>query len=286
MVVLLGGCALLDRPEPLPVYAQLASVRIAYDSAASRTTRTGVKDLWIDHNGALLGTYRIGATIPVLPTPGNNRLTLAGGIFETGLSSVRARYPFWQPVTIDFDLSALDTLVLNPTFYYYPDTVLAFPFDEDFESASVGLTSLSSGDNRTLLSPSTLDAFHGSRSGRVAFDSRSYLFEAIGTSYFRLPQSGNNDVYLEISYRGDIAFTAGLYYVGIDGFTVGEIPAGLNFKSDTWNTVYIHVNDQVRGLPAQTLFRPYIRATSLDNSTGVAASGVLYVDNIRIVHFQ
>ncbi|MEL6843096.1 MAG: hypothetical protein AAFP02_07755 [Bacteroidota bacterium] len=47
-----------------------------------------------------------------------------------------------------------------------------------------------------------------------------------------------------------------------------------------WNTVYLHVNDAVREAPRNALFQLYIRANS------GSESGVIYLDNIRLVHFR
>ncbi|MEM7659272.1 MAG: hypothetical protein AAF399_24335, partial [Bacteroidota bacterium] len=92
---------------------------------------------------------------------------------------------------------------------------------------------------------------------------------------------------LEITYKNDIPFTAGLLYVTVSGTDIGDLNSNLVFFSpDKWNTVYIHVNDQVRGVPGTAIFKPYLRATSLDNSSAEIQEGTLLVDNIRLIHFK
>ncbi|RMG55367.1 MAG: hypothetical protein D6722_27945, partial [Bacteroidetes bacterium] len=236
----LVGCDVFDKPETLPVYLDLREARIALDEDGTFTSRVGVRDFWIDHNGTQFGVYRIPSVVPLLPAEGGNRLTLSGGVFETGLSSLRARYPFWEPVTIEVEGEPLDTVPVSVTFSYYPDTVLAYPFAEDFENAAFGLTPTGSGFNRASLISTNQDAFQGFRSGRVEFTSDQYLFEVVGNEFIRLPQRGTNDIYFEITYKNNVAFTAGLYYISANGLERGEVPAGLFFNSGmVWNTVHI-----------------------------------------------
>lgn len=289
LLLWVGGCSMWDRPETLPVYVDLREARVALDETGTVTSRVAVKDFWIDHNGALFGVYRVPSIVPLLPAEGENRLTFSGGIFETGLSSLRARYPFWEAVTLTLDnVQPLDTVPVSVTFKYFPDTVLAYPFAEDFEGAAFNLVPPANGGSNLATMVSTNERpFQGQRCGRVEFTPDQFRFEVLSSDFIRLPQRGTNDVYFEVTYRNNVAFTAGLYYVSPNGLETGEVPAGLFFNSGLeWNTVYIHVNDGVRSLPDGMLFKPYIRADSRNTETGQPASGVLYLDNLRIVHFQ
>ncbi|MDX1908850.1 MAG: hypothetical protein SF053_17575 [Bacteroidia bacterium] len=281
VILLAGGC---DRDLPHPVYLRLRQPRIALDSTGTRTTTLGIKDLWIDHNGTQLGVFRVPSVIPLLPSE-VNRMTFSGGVFETGLSSFRARYPFWQPVSFNVSAEALDTVDVDLTYFYYPDSVLHFPFNETFEEASIAFESVRTGATVTELEPTADDWFEGRYCGRAVFSQDRYEFEVIGRRFLDLPQRGNNDIYLEITYKSNIPFTAGLYYRATAGSDVGELPANIYFESaDSWNTVYVHVNDAVRGLN-DALFKPYLRANAKDPDTGTIKNGFLQVDNVRIVHF-
>lgn len=287
LLLLAASCTWFDRPEPLPVYLNFKGARVALNADGTQTSPLGIKDFWVDHNGVGQGVYRLPAVIPLIPDA-NNRITLAGGIYETGLSSVRSRYPFWEPVTYELgpDVQPLDTFTFQPTFRYYADTVLAYPLKETFEEASMSFVA-GTGNNSADLVFSGINPLQGGFCGAVQFTSDNYEFEALTTGYLSLPQRGNNDVYLEISYRNDIPFTVGL--IAFNPFTsqIEDLPAGLYFNSDlVWNTVFIHINDAVRQQAEGTLFRPYIRATSKDASSGAVRSGQLFLDNLRIVHFK
>jgi len=269
-----------NKAEPLPVYLKLEAptVQIAPNESARATV--GIKDLWIEHNGTNLGVFRVPRTVPLLPEPTGDQLAVFGGIFENGLSSLRARYPFWQPKFLDLPSTPpLDSVPLSLDFEYYSDTLLVFPIDESFEDAGISFTTLNF-DGYASIVRSDEEAFHKSRSGRITLNENRNQFEMISANPFALPQTGNNDIYIEISYKNNISFTAGLYYVTA-GLDAGELPIELFYNSNMeWNTVYLHVNDAVREAPRNALFQMYLRANS------GSESGVIYLDNIRLVHFR
>ncbi len=277
-MVLFAAC---NKEEPLPIYLDLEAptVQIAPNESARATV--GIKDLWIEHNGSNLGVFRVPRTVPLLPDPTGDQLAVFGGIFENGLSSLRSRYPFWQPKFIELPSTApLDSVPLSLDFEYYSDTLLVFPIDESFEEPGRVFEPVNSSDSYATLNRTDEDAFHKTRSAKINLTAEQNLFEMISTDLFDLPQTGNNDIYIEISYKNNIAFTAGLYYVTA-GLDAGELPIELFYNSNMeWNTVYLHVNDAVREAPRNALFRMYVRANS------GSESGVIYLDNIRLVHFR
>lgn len=279
------SCEWIDRPENPPVYIKLQPAKVLLDSASNFSAPAGIKDLWIDHNGQSIGVHRLPRIIPVLEAE-PNRLTFSGGIFENGLSSIRSRYPFWIPQTLTLSADPLDTVSYAFTFSYYPDTVIQFAFLETFEEASTRLSANLSGSNRANMTVSSLESFQGSFSGRVSMGPGSFTFEAVAAEFIALPQTGTNDVYMEISYKNTIPFSAGILYATTNGAAVGDLNHGLVYQSDDWNTVYIHINDQIRSIGSTAIFKPYIRASSLDETNGEVTSGEIFLDNIRIIHFR
>lgn len=283
-ISLMVGCDFLDKPEPLPVYLDISNVKVAVNPQNTQFMEIGVKDLWIDHNADRLGVFNIPSVVPMIPQD-DNRLIISAGIFETGLSAFRNPYPFWeaQLVTLN-DAEPLDTVPLNLTFNYLPDTIIQFAFVEGFEDASAQLENVRTGDEIVNMRPTRDEKLSGQYSGRAQFSPTQYDFEVVSTNFLTLPQRGANDVYIEITYKNDISFTAGFFYAYPD--QIGEIPAGYFFNSNLeWKTVYIHLNDDLRTLPDNGQFKLYIRANSMNPTTGVGQEGVIYLDNIRVVHF-
>ncbi|MDX2246683.1 MAG: hypothetical protein SF052_07910 [Bacteroidia bacterium] len=280
-----SGCDIFDRPEPLPVYLNLPRAEVRLNASGSIKSELGIKDLWVDYGPGQLGVFRLPSVVPLLPLDGVDSVVVRGGIFESGLSLVRSPYPFWKPIILSLTTAPADTQRISPVFEYYPDTVIAFPFVEDFESASQAFENVSSSSTTTSLTVSSESVFMGQESGKVSFSPDQYQLDLIAADFIRLPQSGSNDIYMEITYKNDVSFTVGLFYS--TGLDVGEIPAELYFNSKgEWNTVFVHLNDGVRSVQDGAFFKPYIRASSFNTSTGQATSGVIYLDNIRIVHFR
>ncbi|MEZ4826595.1 MAG: hypothetical protein R3C61_09930 [Bacteroidia bacterium] len=281
----LSGCDIFDRPEPLPVFLSLPKAEIRLNSSGTIRSQLGIKDLWVDYGPGQVGVFRLPSVIPLIPQEGVDSVVVRGGIFESGLSLARSIYPFWRPIIVPLNTAPADTQIISPVFSYYPDTVIAFPFVEDFETAALAFEDISFSSVSTSLTVTTEQAFMGTKAGKITFSPDRYELDIIASDFIRLPQSGSNDIYMEITYKNDISFTVGLFYsVGID---IGEIPAEVYFNSKgEWNTVFVHLNDGVRAVQDGAYFKPYIRANSKNASTGVAASGVIYLDNIRIVHFR
>ncbi|MEO0470409.1 MAG: hypothetical protein AAF206_12365 [Bacteroidota bacterium] len=265
-----------NREEALPVYLDMNNTQIRL-SNSGKITNLGLRDIWVDHNSERLGVFRHPAIVPMIPQE-TNVLTFSGGVFETGLSSSRIRYPFWQSTVMEVDAAPLDTVPIRMTIEYFSDSVLAYPLVEEFEGSSLAFTVLNEGEPASLDQP-TAGAFDGTRSGRVRFSDSERNFEMVSTDFLALPQNGNNDIYVEVTYRNNIPFTAGLFFA--NSAEVGELPSNVFFDSNLeWNTAYIHVNDQVRGTTQGSLFKLYLRAN------GGGADGVIFFDNIRIVHFR
>jgi hypothetical protein len=283
---LVSGCETFDKPEPMPVFLDIDQARVALNKSGSITTTLGVKDLWVDYGVSRLGVFRQPSIVPVIPGESTDSIALAPGVFKSGLSSSRTIYPFLRPLVVPLDAEPLDTLKIRPVFSYYADTVIHFPFDESFEGASMTLEDFNSNlPSTTTLRTTRSDVFMGTGAGRADFNASQYNLEMIGSSFMPLPQSGINDIYMEITYKNTVSFTVGLLYATASD--IGEIPAGVFFRSeDEWNTAYVHVNAGVRGILGTALFKPFIRASSFDASTNTAREGFILIDNFRIIHFQ
>ncbi|MFK7926408.1 MAG: hypothetical protein AB8H47_30955 [Bacteroidia bacterium] len=277
-VLLLAAC---NKAEPLPVYLNLQEPTVQIAPNESARAKVGIKDFWIEHNSNNLGVFRVPRTVPLLPEPTGDQIVVFGGIFENGLSSLRSRYPFWQPKFIELPSTPpLDSIPLSLDFEYFSDTLLVFPVDESFENAGITFDAVNSSDVYASIVRTDEESFHKTKSGRVRLTADRNQFEMISVNPFSLPQTGNNDIYIEISYKNNISFTAGLYYV-TPALEAGELPLELFYNSNMeWNTVYLHVNDAVRETPRNSLFSMYVRANS------GSESGVIYLDNIRLVHFR
>lgn len=286
--LLMWGCNRIDPEEPLPIYVALENPRVLIDEASGRYSDLGVRDAWVFQREEQIGVFRMPAVIPVLPREGIDSLRIGGGVFETGLSQSRLEYPFWDDDAVSIaGVEPLDTITFSPTFRYFErDTSIIYAFEEYFEGASVGLASQQFTDAYTLLRTSVEAAYTGSFGGRVRFSNNQYLFEAT-TNLLRLPQSGNNDIWLEVTYQNDIPFTVELVGLAPGSLIEESLPTNIVFASpDEWNTVYVHLNQLARSMPQGSVFKVLFRASSFQEGQQQGREGYLWLDHIRLIHFK
>jgi hypothetical protein len=276
-LLFLSGCNLINPKEELPVYLKIEQPEVVVDPGGRLLAEAGVKDVWVTRNEDVLGVYAVPSVIPFYPKE-RNSFTINGGIFKSGFSSFREPYPFWKAVTLEVDAEPLDTFVLRPRFEYFAlDTFLVFAFEEKFETGSLQLSSGLAGNPLEVTINRTVNGFDGN-GGLMEFTADATEMELISTSWFRLPQSGGNRIFLEVTYNNTIPFTAGLIYR--NNVDIGTIGGNVFANSQgEWNTLYFDFNDDVRALPTEMEFRLFFQAS------GEGDIGNIILDNLRIVHF-
>jgi len=279
LAILGSSCNIFDKEEPLPMFIKVEQPSVILD-ARGLTSDLGVKDLWIDRGADFLGIYEPGQVIPVFPGE-SDRFLLTGGIFNSGLSGFRRKYPFWRSVEQTIPFSALDTVTVRPTLRYFArDTALEYVFEEDFETGGRSLVDRAGSDPNVIFQRSAISVFEGSQAGRAVFNSRDTVMDIVSERDFTLPATGQKSIWLEVRFKSDIPFAAGLFYEEVGQGNFGPIGGDILYKSDDWTTVFIPLTDPVRGLAGANLrYRVWFRAD------GQRESGTLYLDYIRLIHF-
>jgi len=207
-VLFLSAC---NKEESFPVYLKLENISVQVDRNSTESFNAGLKDMWIGRGGEPIGIYQLPSVIPFYPAD-EETFTLAGGIFDNGLSVLRRRYPFWKPVNIEISANPLDTVSIDLVLEYFEDSLITFAFEENFETGAIQMESnLQLTPAVATMSRSSNDVFQGSKVGFIEFDETRTEFEYISSNAFALPQRGNNDIYIEITYKNNVAFTAGLF---------------------------------------------------------------------------
>lgn len=284
----LTACQLINPEEELPVYLSIEDPRVLVDENANTWSPLGIKDGWVFLQGEQIGVFELPAIIPVLPEKVGNSIRIGGGIFETGLSTFRVEYPFWDDVNVSIaGAQPLDTVVITPRFEYFPrDTTIIYAFEAGFEGGSSNLESLAPTSNFTSIQISTEDKFVGLQSGKVAFSPNRYRFEA-SSPLLSLPQSGNNAIWCEVTYKNDIPFTVLMIGLAPGSPIEVELPTNVLFASpDKWNTAYINLNDLARSIPNGSVFKLLFRASSQEAGSTTGRSGTIFLDQIRLIHFN
>lgn len=287
-LLMLSGCQLINPDEELPVYVSIQDARVLVDETLNTYSPLGVKDAWVFLQGEQIGIFELPAVIPILPEKVGNSLRIGGGIFDTGLSTFRVEYPFWDDINVSIDgAEPLDTVVITPRFEYFPrDTTIIYAFEAGFEGGSSNLQSISPASTYTNIQISSQDRFVGLQSGKVSFTPDKYQFEA-SSPILSLPQSGNNDIWCEVTYKNDIPFTVLMIGLAPGSPIEVELPTNvLFFSPDEWNTAYIHLNDLARSIPDGSIFKLLFRASSQEAGSATGRTGTIFLDQIRLIHFN
>lgn len=283
----LGSCSLLDKPEEVPAYIRFENPAVLLDTNTGFTSTLGLKDVWLYTGGFLQGTY------PVLPVtdgmwttapyliPDNPASFVEGGIHESGQSAFHLPYPFWERVSFDVSTVPGDTFVVQPLFRYVDASQVDIPFSEDFEGGVFNLvpfnTSLTE-DDSTSIQRRANGAFMGNYSGFVNFGPEDRWFEVLNPTSF--PSRQDQDIYAEITYRNSVNLNVGLVFVDQTG-ALGREPIITLTPTAEWNTVYVHLIGQVREIinnfGQNTQFWLWILADGEGND------GYLWLDNIRVI---
>lgn len=283
-----SACQLINPEEELPVFISIEDSRVLVDETLDFWSPLGIKDGWVFLQGEQIGVFQLPAVIPILPKKVGNSIRIGGGVFETGLSTFRIEYPFWNDIIVSIEgAEPLDTVVITPRFEYFPrDTTLIYAFEAGFEGGSSNLQSLSPNGTYATMQISTEDKFVGLQSGKVTFTSSRYQFEASSPT-LTLPQSGNNDIWCEVTYKNDIPFTVLMIGLAPGSPIEVELPTNVLFSSpDEWNTAYIHLNDLARSIPDGSIFKLLFRASSQEAGATSGRSGTIFLDQIRLIHFN
>lgn len=288
LLLCLTACQLINPDEELPVYISIQDARVLVDETLNTYSPLGIKDAWLFLQSEQIGIFELPAVVPILPEKVGNTLRIGGGIFDTGLSTFRVEYPFWDDISVSIEgVEPLDTVVITPRFEYFPrDTTIIYAFEAGFEGGSSNLESLTPASTFTTLQITSEDKFVGLQSGKVSFSPNKYQFEA-SSPLLTLPQSGNNAIWCEVTYKNDIPFTVLMIGLAPGSPIEVELPTNVLFSSpDEWNTAYINLNDLARSIPDGSVFKLLFRASSQEAGSATGRTGTIFLDQIRLIHFN
>lgn len=278
---LLSSCELFNPSEEIPGYIKVENPRVLIDENSGFESPLGIKDVWVYHSGGIQGVYPIPSVFPYLNVQ-NPALFIEGGVFESGLSSFRVPYPFWEPLSFNISQSPGDTFLIEPLFQYRPDTDINIRIDEGFEqSINFQPFRFFEGDTTTIYRANN-DVFTGNWSGRVRFNADHRHFEVTNIHPEPMIIEQNRDVYAEITYKGSVQLNVGLTYRNSGS---GVVPIVTIAPSSEWKTVYVHMVQQVREILAaeqftDTWFNLWLGADGEGNE------GEILLDNVRLIHFR
>jgi len=247
--------------DGIPFYLKIDSV-----SVTGSTNR--ITDVWVEANADNIGAYELPCNFPVLQE-NQVRFVLLPGIMESGQSTVRVTYPFYESDTFTLTATRGETYSHVSVFKYRAGT--QFALDESFEVGN-GFNGLAKVDEA-----SDTNVVYGNNCGRLLVTAVDSSEEAVQLDTMPLLLGG--EAWLEVDYRCDVPFYVGIYGNYTTSARVRLPYIFLSAKAE-WNKVYIKLNDAVSYLRADN-YSIYFEALRPFGSNG----GAVHIDNVRVVHF-
>lgn len=279
MVFLLSGCDGED--EPIPAFVEILPFEVTSDYASEGSASAKITDAWLWVGTEFRGAYELPATVPILST-GNQLVTVFPGIKVNGFASRPEINNFYERYETTLDLPAGEITTVQPTTTY--KDVTEFAYIENFDGPH-GLDEDEDGNPNTAITTNSSEAFEIA-SGVIRLDVDNNVFEAsTGIRFDDIPTNFST-VYLELDYKNDVQVA-----IGLIGHQQGLPEAKqfifvLNTRPD-WNKIYIDLTDE---LAASRLseYQIVISAVLPEDRSGniVQDEGNVYLDNLKLVHFQ
>ncbi len=280
-VSLLTSCYKFEGDQTVPSYISIDSVYLSTYYPEQGTNSHAIKDAWIYVDDVLLGAYELPATLPALYN-GEQTLVIKPGIKVNGISSTRAPYPFYRPITYD-DFTFIPDSVLKisrPNTTYYDN--LNFLWMEDFENPGLTITETSASDTNIVRTqpennPEAFLTENSSYSGVIHLTSDARRYSSSSLNSFPIPKQGSPTL-LEINFKTDNYINVGIIIQEYSNYI--KIPLVILNHSEEWNKIYINLGPNLSLHPQATDFKVFFE-TSLENTLSSAS---IYLDNIKLIN--
>ena len=274
---LFGGCDKLDKQEDIPSYIYISDINLSV-STGQGTGSESITDAWVYVNDNPVAIRELPCLVPILDE-GYQKISIAAGIKNDGLSDTRVKYPMYQLFTtsgINLQRGKVDTL--TPTVTYYPSSIISI-WEENFNDQVISFSTDAASDTSIVWENTTSEVFEGAGSGLIDLSSSQDYFKATTTSSFPLPKNGKS-VYVELNYNTNNSMLIG--FTSYSGSTpLASIEnTGINPSNGTWKKIYVDLTQLVSEQVNATSFKFYIVLTKDDGNTTVHN----LIDNFKVVY--
>lgn len=278
LIISFQSCKLINPPELIPTYIYIPDITVNANASTEGSSSDNIIDAWIYIDGSLIGTYELPAKIPII-AEGNFTLQVYGGIKNSGFTTQRKIYPFYNPyeTSLTYEANKIDTIY--PVVTYKSNANI---WIEDFEDPGIKLNSPTYSDTTIEITANAADVFEGSKSGYVIFDTDDNFFECSTNEpdFNGFPKFGS-PVYVELNYKTNNVLTTGLYHG--DNTLVSLVKSEyLNLVStnNEWKKIYIDFTDMVSTRTSSTKHQIYFE---IRRQTGVTTP-LVFIDNVKILY--
>lgn len=279
LLLIFPSCSLLEQNEPVPSYLYVNEFRLkTFVNQGSSSQK--ITDVWLFNDTEFLGMFPLPAKIPLL-LYGEQNLTIQAGIKENGIGATPENYPFFNPIKVKVNLTALKTDTLKLETSYLSSS--KFHFVENFENNTSFFSFLVSGlpENRVL--PYTdSNVLEGKFSGKMQLTKSAPIVTVGSNAKYKNTFNPGQPVFLEMDYKGETPCVIGVQFYDTENIEeAGIIVPIAGFKeSADWKKIYFNLGSTLA--LRKSLYYRVIFNTALPEGKENAS---VYFDNIKLISF-
>ncbi len=269
------GCRKLPNGG-VPFYLRVDSPTIIDDGLVGNINWR-IPDAYVTVNNTDLGGYEMPMNVPIL-CDGDARMIVSGGVYQNGIVSQRAEYPFWRPDTFTIaNPQAGQVYVHHPVYHYYAD--MKHGILQDFNSGT--------GFDTAMHLRNGLDV--DSISGRVwqcgvlslnATDSVKGTAQSTGDAIL----TNGRQAYLEFNFKQSgtsqaVSFDVGMRAITSTGLITDNTILTI-FPTQNWKKTYLDFSTFIGNNYGST-FKVYFVGY---NTSGAPVD--FYFDDVKLLYFN
>lgn len=284
LVLVIGLFAGCKKKDITPSWIRIDKFNLTTNEATQGSNSHAIKDAWVYMDGQPLGVFELPCVFPVIDE-GTHDFIIFAGIQDNGINKTRVRYAFYKSYELTAELVIGDTLLVEPSITYKDNVKIAFL--EDFEDAGISLVKGPTSDTDMVFVdkadyPEIVK--YGNKCGALFLTASDSIYTGATQSYMDLPIG--EEVYFEIDYRNNNSLAMGVIATYYDGTTSEHTPLTImnpqTDGSEIWKKLYIPLSLDVGYEINASSFEFYFLGV-LDATNALAK---IYVDNIKVVHYQ
>ncbi|HYG51206.1 MAG TPA: hypothetical protein VD905_09905 [Flavobacteriales bacterium] len=277
--IVLNACKKWDKAEQVPSYIYIDHIDLSVN-ATQGTASHGIIDAWVYVNDQAVGVFNLPATVPILAS-GNQKITIAAGIKEDGLTEHRAKYPLFQQFVKNIDLVPGQIYNMTgadqPVVTYYPSTEVGIWY-ENFDDAAIDFNTDPNSEAGITYVYDTVNSFEGPGMGKIELGSGFSYARVITAQTFILPKLGN-PVFVELNYNTNNTMAIGIQAINGTQFTTLDNTV-LNPTNGEWKKIYVKLTEIVSEQSTADSFK-FIITVDKDSGVDVVQN---YIDNFKVVY--
>ena len=278
-LLIFPSCSLLEQNEPTPSYIFVNEFRLKpLMNQGSNSER--ITDIWLFNDTEFLGMFPLPAKIPLL-LYGEQNLTIQAGIKENGIGATPENYPFFNPIKVKVNLTALKTDTLKLETSYLSSS--KFHFVENFENNTSFFSFLVSGSPENRVLPySDSNVLEGKFSGKIQLTKSAPIVTVGSNAKYKNTFNPGQPVYLEMDYKGETPCVIGVQFYDTENIEeAGIIVPIAGFKeSADWKKIYFNLGSTL-ALRKSLYYRVIFNAALPEGKENAS----VHFDNIKLISF-